>query len=127
MNLQLLAGRVGTVSQLREFSKNKLLEFSLATTENVKVKEQWTQETEWHNIKCWGKLAESAAKLTKGAEVLIQGRKKTEKYTNRDGVEVVKVVTIADKIERLSAKKLTEESNTQGLQSQEAQEGDLPF
>lgn len=131
MNIQLIAGKVGVVSQLREYNKNKVLEFSVATTENMKVKDQWVQETEWHNIKCWGKLAETnAAKLTKGCDVLIQGRKKTEKYKNREGVDVIKVVTIADKIERLAAvRQPVQVNDTQNLSPQdlEPQDGDMPF
>ena len=70
-----LIGFLGSDPETR-FTSNgiALTSFSLAT------KSSWRNEagsyesrTEWHRIVAWGKLAESAAKLSKGAHIEVQG------------------------------------------------------
>jgi len=47
------------------------------------------EETEFHTITVWGKLAEICSQhLTKGRRVYIEGRLQTRKYENAQGVEV---------------------------------------
>ena len=42
--------------------------------------------SQWHTLIVWGKLAETAAKLlTKGSEVLIEGRLSYYDFTGQDG------------------------------------------
>ncbi|MFC2142705.1 single-stranded DNA-binding protein [Acidobacteriota bacterium] len=42
--------------------------------------------TEWHRIVAWGKQAEFCEKyLTKGKQILVEGRLRTEKWQDRDG------------------------------------------
>lgn len=46
------------------------------------------EATEWINISFFGKLAEIAGQyLKKGSKVFIEGKMKTRKYTDKDGVE----------------------------------------
>lgn len=61
------------------------------TTGNGEAKE----ETEFHRIVAWEKLAELCSQLlTKGARTYIRGRIQTRKYTNSEGVdkEVTEIV-----------------------------------
>ncbi len=45
-------------------------------------------ETEYHNVVLWGRLAEIAGQyLTKGQECYIDGRLQTRTYTGKDGIE----------------------------------------
>lgn len=66
------------------------------TSISVATSETWTDKqtgekremTEWHRIIFFGKLAEVAAKyLTKGSQVYIEGKIKTSKYTDKEGIE----------------------------------------
>jgi len=48
---------------------------------------EWQRVTEWHRVVVWGaKFAESAARLTKGAHVLVEGSLRSREY-ERDGVK----------------------------------------
>lgn len=61
--------------------------FSVATTESYKGQDgNWIENTDWHNVTLWDRLAERAAKnLKKGSKVYIEGRLKHRSY-EKDGV-----------------------------------------
>lgn len=72
-----LIGRLGKDPEIRTFdSGSKRASFSIATTESYKnPKGEKVEETQWHNLVIWGKLANVAAQyLKKGAEVAIEGK-----------------------------------------------------
>jgi single-strand DNA-binding protein len=72
-----LIGRLGKDPEIRTFEKGtKLATFSIATTDSYKnQKGEKVEDTQWHNIVIWGKLAELAGKyLKKGNEVVIEGK-----------------------------------------------------
>jgi single-strand DNA-binding protein len=71
-----LIGRLGKDPEVKTFSKSKKATFSIATTDNYKnQKGEKVQDTQWHNIVIWGKLADVAEKyLKKGNEVVIEGK-----------------------------------------------------
>jgi single-strand DNA-binding protein len=71
-----LIGRLGKDPEVKSFSKSKKATFSIATTDNYKnQKGEKVEDTQWHNIVIWGKLAEVAEKyLKKGNEVALEGR-----------------------------------------------------
>ena len=61
---------------------------------------QKKQEAEFHNIVCFGKLADISSKyLTKGALVLIEGRIKTGSWQGADGVKKYKTEIIAESLQ----------------------------
>jgi single-strand DNA-binding protein len=60
---------------------------------------EWQKKTEWFRVVAWGDLADRAANLKKGNEVLVEGRTETRKWTDKDtGVERETKETIASKI-----------------------------
>lgn len=61
----------------------------LATTERWKGDDGQVHEaTEWHRITLWGSQGEIAAKYAaKGSYILIEGRLKSNKFTDKDGIE----------------------------------------
>lgn len=70
-------GHVGKDPELKtKEGGTALCRFSFATTETWLDKDKKKQSrTEWHQIVCWGALAERAAKfITKGKELLIEGK-----------------------------------------------------
>lgn len=71
-----LIGRLGRDPEVKSFSKSKKASFSIATSDNYKnQKGEKVEETQWHNIVIWGKLADVAEKyLKKGNEVMVEGR-----------------------------------------------------
>ncbi|HMP99943.1 MAG TPA: single-stranded DNA-binding protein [Cyclobacteriaceae bacterium] len=75
-NVQLI-GRLGKNPEVKTFDSGKTLAtFSVATNESYRnAKGEKVEETQWHNIVAWGKLAEVASKyLKKGSEVALQGK-----------------------------------------------------
>lgn len=58
------------------------------------------QEAEFHNIVCFGKLADISARyLNKGGLVLIEGRIKTRNWMNAAGVKQYKTEIIAESLQ----------------------------
>jgi len=72
------------------------------TTEAGEKKE----ETEFHRIVVWGKLAEICSQLlSKGAKAFFQGRISTRNWTAQDGTQKITVEIIAENMIVLSPKK----------------------
>lgn len=72
-----LIGRLGKDPEVKSFESGKTkAAFSLATSETYKnQKGEKVQDTQWHNLVIWGKLADVAGKyLKKGAEIAVEGR-----------------------------------------------------
>jgi single-strand DNA-binding protein len=58
------------------------------------------QEAEFHNVVCFGKLADISARyLNKGSLVLIEGRIKTRNWVNAAGAKQYKTEIIADSLQ----------------------------
>ncbi|HEV2620531.1 MAG TPA: single-stranded DNA-binding protein [Frateuria sp.] len=77
---------------------------------SVATSEQWTdkqsgerqERTEWHRVKLFGKLAEIAGEyLKKGRQVYIEGSLRTDKYTDKSGVERYSTDIIANDMQML--------------------------
>jgi len=102
-----LIGRLGKDPEVRTFdSGRKLATFSIATTDSYKnQKGEKVQETQWHNLVIWGKLADIAGQyLKKGNEVAIQGKLVHRSYETSAGekkyiteVNVSDMVMLRDK------------------------------
>lgn len=71
-----LIGRLGKDPDVKSFSSGKKASFTMATSDSYKnQKGEKVEDTQWHNIVIWGKLAEVAEKfLKKGQEVAVEGR-----------------------------------------------------
>lgn len=106
LNKILLIGNVGQDPQVRTVGDQKVATFTLATTEKRKDKSgNPIQETEWHNITIWGKLAEVAEKyVTKGTPLYVEGKIKTEKYTDKEGNEKFATRILASSFQLLGGK-----------------------
>jgi len=72
-----LIGHLGKDPEVRTFESGKrVAKFTIATTDSFKnQKGEKVQDTQWHNLVIWGKLADVAEKfLKKGSEVAIEGK-----------------------------------------------------
>ena len=90
INRVTLVGRAGKDPEVKHLESGQMVaRFSLATDENYKDKEgNWQKSTEWHSVNCWRELAKSAESyMRKGRLVYIEGRLRTRKYTDTNGVE----------------------------------------
>lgn len=91
LNKVILIGNLGKDPDIRFMPDGKVVaNFSLATTDKWKDKNtgQQKEDTEWHQVVFFGRQAEIARDyLNKGSKVYIEGKNKTEKYTDSNGVE----------------------------------------
>lgn len=90
VNKVILVGRLTKDPEVRNTpSGQSVSSISLATNRVWKDKNGQKQEqTEFHNIVLWGRLAEIAGQyLTKGQEAYFEGRLQTRKFTGKDGLE----------------------------------------
>ena len=107
--------------------------FRIATTERFKNKDGEQQErTEWHNIVCWGRLAEIANEyLKKGRPVFIEGRIQHRSYDDKDGITRYRTDIIAQNMQFLGSRGETERAPAEppGDKQPEmpADDDDLPF
>lgn len=89
VNKVILLGRLGKDPELKYTpSGQAVTKFSLATSDRWKDKNsgEFQERTEWHNIVCWSKLAETASQyLTKGSSVYLEGRIQTRSWDDKDG------------------------------------------
>jgi single-strand DNA-binding protein len=94
-----LLGNLGADPELR-FTQagGAVLGLRLATTERVKVRDQWEDKTEWHSVTMFGARAEALAKiLAKGATVFVEGSLRTSSY-EKDGSKRYKTEVIAREV-----------------------------
>ena len=82
-----LIGRLGKDPEVKTFSNRKKATFSIATTDAYKnQKGEKVEDTQWHNIVIWGKLADVVEKyLSKGQEVAVEGRLVHKNYETDKG------------------------------------------
>ena len=88
LNKVMLIGNLGKDPEMKYTpSGQAVATFSLATSRKWKNKEGGDQEdTQWHNIKVWGRSAEVAQQyLKKGRQIYVEGRLETRTYDDKDG------------------------------------------
>ena len=94
-----LIGRLGTDPEVKTFGKSKKASFSIATTDSSKnAKGEKVEDTQWHNVVIWGKLAGVAEKyLKKGQEVAIEGKLVHRDYeTDKGEKRYITEITVND-------------------------------
>lgn len=87
-NRVILLGRLGADPELRTTQREPVCNLRLATTETWTDRQGQRQErTEWHSVIVWAKQAENCARyLSKGHQILVEGRLESREYTDKEGV-----------------------------------------
>ena len=87
VNKVILIGNLGKDPEVKTVGSDKVANFTLTTNESYKDKDgNKVDQTEWHNIVMWRKLAELAEKyLTKGSQIYLEGKLKTRSWEDQDG------------------------------------------
>lgn len=82
-----LIGNLGKDPEVKEFGSNKKASFSIATKDSYKnAKGEKIEDTQWHNVVIWGRLADVASKyLKKGSEVCVEGKLVHRQYETDKG------------------------------------------
>lgn len=91
LNQVQLIGNLGNDPEVRYMpSGGAVANLSIATTEKWRDKAtgETKEQTEWHRVVIFGKLAEIAGEyLRKGSKVFIEGGLRTRKWTDQQGIE----------------------------------------
>lgn len=106
VNKVILVGRIGKDPEIRAFENGvKKASFPMATSEYYKDKEgKRMEQTEWHNIICWRRLAEFSEQfLTKGKLIYVEGKIRTRSWED-NGVKKYTTEIEANTINLLSSK-----------------------
>ncbi len=105
INKVIIVGTLGADPETRyTASGSAITSMRLATNESWTDKQtgQKQERTEWHRVKMFGRLAEIAAEyLKKGKQVYIEGSLRTDKYTDKDGIERYSTDIVANDMQML--------------------------
>ena len=120
-------GNLGKDPELRFMTNgNGVCNISIAITERYKDKDGEQKEvTEWVNVVFFGKLAEIAGQyLSKGSQVYVEGKLKTEKY-EKDGQTRYTTKVVAEKMQMLGGKGESKPKEPRQNQAEQPQGGDF--
>ncbi|MBN9426801.1 MAG: single-stranded DNA-binding protein [Burkholderiales bacterium] len=108
VNKVILIGNLGRDPETRYApSGGAICNVSIATTRNWKDKAsgEKREETEWHRVVFYDRLAEIAGEyLKKGRPVYVEGRLKTRKWQDKDGQERFTTEIIAEEMQLLGSR-----------------------
>ena len=135
VNKVIILGNVGKDPEVRYMQNgDSVVSVSVATSESWKDKNsgESKENTEWHRVTFYRKLAEVAANyLRKGSSVYIEGRLETKKWTDKAGVERYTTGIVASEMKMLG--KAPEAGDRQAPAKTQAAHGfedmgdDIPF
>lgn len=138
VNKVIIVGTLGSDPELRYMPDGgAVATISAATSKSWKDKNtgQQQEQTEWHRIVFFKRLAEIAGEyLKKGSKVYIEGSLKTRKWTDKEGIDRYTTEIVASELQMLGdkgqgspAKPQTTHKVTQVDNSFDDFEDDIPF
>lgn len=133
VNQVILIGNLGSDPEVYQSKSGNgvITTLNLATSRKTKDQSgEWVTETEWHRICIYGRHAEIARDyLKKGSLAYIEGRIRSRKYTDKEGIERRATEIICDRLQLLDRKELPEEqASSPSSSTSRTQHGeDIPF
>lgn len=129
VNKVIIVGTLGNDPEVKySASGSAIANLSVATSEQWKDKQtgEKKEQTEWHRVVIFGKLAEVAGEyLRKGSQVYIEGQLRTRKWTDSNGVDKytteIVIPQIGGVMQMLGGKR-----DDSGQQQQRQQSGQKP-
>lgn len=105
VNKVILIGNLGADPEVRHLQNGAAVaNFNLATTEIFKDKQTGERReiTEWHRVVAWRWHAETAEKyLRKGSKLYVEGKLRTRKWQDKDGIERYTTEILVDEMNML--------------------------
>ena len=118
VNKVILIGNLGRDPEVRYApSGSAICNVTIATSRQWKDKTsgEKQEETEWHRVVFYDRLAEIAGEyLKKGRPVYVEGRLKTRTWTDTDGVEKYTTEIVADQMQLLGSREGMGEGGGEG-------------
>ncbi len=120
VNKVILIGNLGGDPEVRYMTNNEpVTSFSLATTEawRDKVSGEKKEQTEWHRVVVYGKLAEIIGKFAKkGSHMYVEGRLRTRKWMDQQNNNRFTTEIVANEVHILA-------NRNSGVESENAEDG----
>ena len=107
VNKVILVGNLGKDPEVRYLENGTAVaNFPIATSESYKDREgNRIDQTEWHNIVVWRKLAEIAESyLKKGSQIYLEGKLRTRSWDDQQGNKRYTTEVVADTFTMLGKK-----------------------
>jgi len=108
INKVILIGNLGRDPEVRYTpSGSAVCNVTIATSRNWKSKDTGdkVEETEWHRVVFYDRLAEIAGEyLKKGRSVYVEGRLKTRKWQDKDGKDNYTTEVVAENMQMLGGR-----------------------
>jgi single-strand DNA-binding protein len=108
INKVILIGNLGRDPEVRYTPNGSAVcNVSVATTRNWKNKDsgERMEETEWHRVVFFDRLAEIAGEyLKKGSQVYVEGRLQTRKWQDKDGQDKYTTEIVANVMQMLGSR-----------------------
>lgn len=108
VNKAIIVGNLGRDPEMRYTAGGApVANFSVATTESWKDKQSGDrrEETEWHRVVMFGRLAEIAGEyLKKGSQVYLEGRIQTRKWQDQSGQDRYTTEIVANEMQMLGSR-----------------------
>lgn len=108
VNKVIIVGNLGRDPEVRYTPNGSAVcNVTIATSRVRKNKDSGdkTEDTEWHRVVFFDKLAEIAGEyLKKGRSVYVEGRLQTRKWTDKDGVEKYTTEIVASEMQMLGSR-----------------------
>ena len=129
LNKVMLIGRLGVDPEIRYTQNGKAVaNFRMATGTPIKRGDQWEEETEWHRVVAWERLAEICSEyLNKGSKVYVEGRLRTRSWEDRNGNKRWTTEIVARDMLMLDPKGMISETGTNMEPPEPPMEDDVPF
>jgi len=108
VNKVIIIGNLGNDPEVKFLpTGNAVANITVATSESWTDKQtnEKKTETEWHKVVIYGKLAEIAGEyLRKGSKVYLEGKLKTRKWQDQQGVDRYTTEIVANEMQMLDGK-----------------------
>lgn len=94
---------------------------TLATNESFKQNDEWQTRVEWHQLILFGKLTKVAEYLQKGSQVYLEGKLRSNQWTDNEGKIRQALSIVVSHIQLLSSPKPADESSNKTAEQHMAQ------
>jgi single-strand DNA-binding protein len=98
---------------------------TLATNESFKQNDEWKTRVEWHQLVMFGKLTKIVEYLQKGSQVYVEGKLRSNQWTDGDGNTRHSLSIMVNNIQLLGQSKPADETANKTAESHMAQMRDM--
>jgi len=128
VNKVILIGNLGADPEMRYTqSGSAVANLRLATTETWTKDGNKEEQTEWHRVVAFGRLAEIMGEwLVKGSKVYIEGKIQTRKWQDRDGNDRYTTEIVAREMKMLTSKGNAQGNSGGGYDEPPMPDGPMP-